>query len=78
MGRLEVIQQRSFWLMAPPRSGDEPETRDAETAAEKVVKEIRRGDPSSIRAEEKIRIVMSGLRGEISRLCAITSASHFR
>lgn len=40
-------------------------------AAEKVVKEIRRATRKQHSAEEKIRIVLSGLRGEdsIAELC---------
>ena len=46
-----------------------PVTR--KTEAEKVVKDIRRATRKIHSAEEKIRIVLSGLRGEysISELC---------
>jgi transposase-like protein len=40
-------------------------------AAEQVIKEIRRATRHQFSAEEKIRIVLSGLRGEdsIAELC---------
>ena len=43
----------------------------AKAAAEKVVKEIRRATRKQYSAEEKIRIVLEGLRGEdsIAELC---------
>jgi hypothetical protein len=40
--------------------------RDHEEAAEKVVKNIRRKTRQTYSAEEKIRIVLAGLRGEES------------
>jgi transposase len=54
-------------------------------AAEKLVKNIRRGTSRKYSAEEKIRIVLAGLRGEesIAALCRrvgiaeINPMSHF-
>ena len=40
-------------------------------AAEKVVKNIRRKTRQTYSAEEKIRIVLAGLRGEESYFCAV-------
>ena len=47
------------------------ESRPARAAAEQVVKDIRRATRRHFSAEEKIRIVLEGLRGEdsIAELC---------
>ena len=44
---------------------------DTKEPAEKVIKEIRRATRKHYSAEEKIRIVLAGLRGEdsIAELC---------
>ena len=47
------------------------QTRSSKESAEKVVQDIRRATRKHYSAEEKIRIVLEGLRGEdsISELC---------
>ena len=47
------------------------QTRPSKVASEKVVKDIRRATRKHYSAEEKIRIVLEGLRGEdsIAELC---------
>ena len=47
------------------------QSEPAKEAAEQVIKEIRRATRRQFSAEEKIRIVLSGLRGEdsIAELC---------
>lgn len=46
-------------------------SKDKQTASEKLVKDIRRKTRKQYSAEEKIRIVQDGLRGEssIAELC---------
>jgi hypothetical protein len=53
------------------RSEDETAFQFGEDMAEKVVKDIRRATRKQYSAEEKIRIVLEGLRGEdsIAELC---------
>jgi transposase-like protein len=53
------------------RSEDEPEIRVGKEPAEKVVRDIRRATRRRYSAEDKIRIVLEGLRGEesIAELC---------
>jgi hypothetical protein len=53
------------------RSEDGTEIRAGEESAEKVVKDIRRATRRHFSAEDKIRIVLEGLRGEesIVELC---------
>ena len=53
------------------RSEDETAFQFGEGPAEKVVKDIRRATRKQYSAEEKIRIVLEGLRGEdsIAELC---------
>ncbi len=53
------------------RSADETEIRDTERVSEQVVKNIRRATRKHYSAEDKIRIVLDGLRGEysIAELC---------
>jgi len=50
------------------RSEDEPETRKA---SERLVRDIRRATRKHYSAEDKIRIVLDGLRGEasVAELC---------
>ena len=54
---------------APPAPARAP--RAAEAPAEQVVRDIRRATRKQYSAEEKIRIVLEGLRGEesIAGLC---------
>ena len=62
--------QGSLGLRASVRpeaaSGAGTSSRDAQVSAEKVVKDIRRKTRRRFSAEEKIRIVLEGLRGEES------------
>ena len=53
------------------RDEDETAFQSANDPAEKVVKEIRRATRKQYSAEEKIRIVLEGLRGEdsIAEIC---------
>ena len=62
-------RREDFWFIVAARSEDEAEIRAA--PAERVVKDIRRQTRRQYSAEEKIRIVLEGLRGEenISELC---------
>ena len=55
---------------SPPRSEDETESRFRQSA-EETVRDIRRATRRHFSAEEKIRIVLEGLRGEdsIAELC---------
>jgi len=50
-----------------------PRTKPKQTKATKVVKDIRRANRKLYSAEEKIRIVIDGLRGEhsIAELCRL-------
>ena len=58
-------------IVANRRSEDGTELRAGEGTGREVVKEIRRATRRQFSAEEKIRIVLSGLRGEdsIAALC---------
>ena len=49
-------------------------------SAEKAIKDIRRKTRRRFSAEEKIRIVMEGMRGEesISTLCRLTTSDHLQ
>jgi transposase len=53
-------------------------SKGAAASAEKTVREIRRATPRHRFAEEKIRIVLDGLRGEdgIAELCALSHHQH--
>lgn len=56
---------------APPAPASARAPRAAEAPAERVVRDIRRATRKQYSAEEKIRIVLEGLRGEdsIAGLC---------
>ena len=43
-------------------------------SAEKTVRDIRRATRRQYSAEEKIRIVLEGLRGDQSRVCCVVEA----
>jgi len=45
---------------------DEAESQTRQTGAAKAIKDIRRATRKQYSAEEKIRIVLDGLRGEVS------------
>ena len=61
------MNKRDFWLIVTTQG---VEMRQ-KTSSEKVVKDIRRATRRRFSAEEKIRIVLDGLRGEdtIAELC---------
>ncbi len=71
-------EREEFWFIVAARSEDETEPQDraselraGQSAAEQVLKDIRRQTRRQYSAEEKIRIVLEGLRGEesVSELC---------
>ena len=64
-------RREDFWFIVAARSEDETEIRPDKAPAEQVLKDIRRQTRRQYSAEEKIRIVLEGLRGEenISELC---------
>ena len=70
---LAVSGREDFWLIVAFRgSEDETEIRlPVRDPAERVVKDIRRAMRRHFTAEDKIRIVLEGLRGEdsIAELC---------
>jgi transposase len=53
------------------RHNSRPQTRSRGTSSEKAIKDIRRATRKQYSSEEKIRIVLDGLRGEetIAELC---------
>jgi transposase len=51
---------------SPPRSEDETEIRAGERTGDRSGEEIRRATRRHFSAEDKIRIVLEGLRGEDS------------
>src|SRR5215207_8112558 len=63
--------REDFWFIVAVRSEDEAEIRAGETAGGRVVRDLRRATRRQFSAEEKIRIVLEGLRGEesIAELC---------
>jgi transposase len=70
-----LSRTEDFWFIVAVRSEDETEIRAGsgpeKLPAEQIVKDIRRATRRPISAEEKIRIVLEGLRGEdsIAELC---------
>ena len=70
--RAVFIVGRDFWIIVAARSEDETEIRAGEKQpAEDAIRDIRRATRRRLSAEEKIRIVLEGLRGEesIAELC---------
>jgi transposase len=66
------LRGEDFWFIVTfQRNDDETETGVIKPSAEKVIKDIRRVTRKQYGAEEKIRIVLDGLRGEesIAALC---------
>src|SRR6476469_5973114 len=64
--------RESFWLIVTVIGAKmRQQTRPLKEPAEKVVQDIRRATRKHYSAEEKIRIVLEGLRGEdsIAELC---------
>jgi len=75
-----VPRTEDFWFIVATRSEDEAEIRAGESAGGRGREGYPPGDPHS--AEEKIRIVLEGLRGEdsIAELCrrqGITSSMYY-
>ena len=70
-----MSRTEGFWFIVAVRSEDETEIRAGsgpeKLPAEQIVKDIRRATRRQFSAEEKIRIVLEGLRGEdsIAELC---------
>ena len=64
-------RREDFWFIVAARSEDETEIQAGKAPAEQVLKDIRRQTRRQYSAEEKIRIVLEGLRGKesISELC---------
>jgi transposase len=61
-----------FWLIVTTKEWDMRETSGArKSPGEKIVKDIKRATRKQYSSEEKIRIVLDGLRGEhsIAELC---------
>ena len=64
-------RREDFWIIVAARSEDETEIRAGKAPAEDAIKDIRRATRRQYSAEEKIRVVLEGLRGEesIAELC---------
>ena len=64
-------RREDFWFIVAARSEDETEIRSGQSAGRTSLKDIRRQTRRHYSAEEKIRIVLEGLRGEenISEFC---------
>jgi transposase len=59
------LRREDFWFIVATRSEDETEkSGPGKAPAEQVLKDIRRQTRRQYSAEEKIRIVLEGLRGE--------------
>ena len=61
-----------FWfIVTHSRSEDESKTNNQRTKGEKIIKDIHRATRKQYSAEEKIRIVLDGLRDveSIAELC---------
>jgi len=64
--------QKDFWFIVTTKEWDMRQiTGTRRSASEKIVKDIQRATRKQYSAEEKIRIVLDGLRGEdsIAELC---------
>ena len=68
---MRFSSREDFWIIIAARSEDETEIRAGKAPAEDAIKDIRRATRRHFSAEEKIRIVLEGLRGEesIAELC---------
>ena len=62
------LNKRDIWLIVTLKRNDDDKAKDS---AEKAIRDIRRATRRQYSAEEKIRIVLEGLRGEDS--IAVTS-----
>ena len=58
--------REDFWIIVAARSEDETETRAGKAAGGRRDQEHSARDASTFSAEEKIRVVLEGLRGEES------------
>ena len=56
--------REDFWIIVAARSEDETEIRGEKQPAEDAIRDIRRATRRHFSAEEKIRVVLEGLRGE--------------
>src|ERR1700735_5876140 len=67
----EFSSREDFWIIVAARSEDETEIRAGKAAGGRRDQDIRRATRRHFSAEEKIRIVLEGLRGEesIAELC---------
>ncbi|QHO73878.1 hypothetical protein ACH79_15690 [Bradyrhizobium sp. CCBAU 051011] len=65
------MRREDFWFIVATRSEDEAESGPGKATAEQVLKDIRHQTRRQYSAEEKIRSVLEGLRGEenIAELC---------
>ena len=68
---MRFSSREDFWIIVAARSEDETEIRAEKQPAEDAIRDIRRATRRHFSAEEKIRIVLEGLRGEesIAELC---------
>ena len=73
-------RREDFWIIVAARSEDETEIRPGKQPAEEAIKDIRRVTRRHFSAEEKIRVVLEGLRGEERALstCRIKDAKDRR
>ncbi len=62
------MNKRDIWLIVTLKRNDDDKAKDS---AEKAIRDIRRATRRQYSSEEKIRIVLEGLRGEdsIAELC---------
>ena len=68
---MRFSSREDFWIIIAARSEDETEIQPEKQPAEDAIRDIRRATRRHFSAEEKIRIVLEGLRGEesIAELC---------
>ncbi|MGY3134077.1 hypothetical protein ACVWZM_004759 [Bradyrhizobium sp. USDA 4501] len=66
-----ILRREDFWFIVAARSEDETEIRTGQSVGRPSAKGHSAPDPPAVFAEEKIRIVLEGLRSEenISELC---------
>src|ERR1700720_557232 len=72
MRQIRRVEEEDFWLIVAFQGAKmRQKSGPVKEPAEKVVKDIRRATRRQFSAEEKIRIVLEGLRGEesIAELC---------
>jgi hypothetical protein len=68
---VRFASREDFWIIVAARSEDETEIGAGKAAGRKRDQDIRRATRRHFSAEEKIRVVLEGLRGEerIAELC---------